>query len=128
VLIEQAIKNRLISDTTLVGSNIHYDKATQAVVAPYIVLQKISEPTEYGYSGTALVDSRIQFSIFASTWTSCKAIAAEINTAFSGYAGTMGGVGGVYVSRCFRDDETDLPFDEATKLYGLALDFKLLHA
>jgi hypothetical protein len=129
VIIEQAILNRLISNTTLVSdSNIYYIKAKQDVVPPYIILTRISAPRDYAYSGAALVDSRFQISIFATTYTSCKAIGVEVMTAFSGFSGLMGGAGGVYVGKCFCDDETDLPFDDDTKLYGLALDFIFSHS
>jgi len=130
--IENALQYTLANTagvSNLVGSRIYYVKAPQDVVKPYVVIQKISAIRFYAYSGeSGLDDTRVQISIFATTYASCKAIAAAIQTAISAFVGTMGGAGGVYVGACFYDNEVDLPFDDTLKLYGLALDYKLLHA
>ncbi len=114
--------------TALVSSRIYYVKAPQDVTAPYAVISKISALPFYAHDGPAgLAISRLQISIFATTYAAIQSISTAIRAALECFTGTMGGVGGVYVGVVFFDNETDLPFDDEQKLYGVADDYRLIY-
>ena len=130
MLIEQAILTRLLADSaisTLVGTRIYYVRADQAVAKPYIVFSKISAIRVSSHDGgSGLANPRFQFSCFGETYKSVTDIAVAIQDSLEGFTGVMGGVGGVNVNGCYYEDETDF-YEEDSKLYHRALDFKLWH-
>jgi len=130
MIIEQAIHDELLATsgvTALVGEKIHYVKAPQDVVPPYIVLTKITSNPTYSHDGAVnLCESVIQISIFATTYNSVKLIAAQVKNVLNAYSGTMGGVSGVIVNSCFHENEIDL-YEEGQELYHLAEEYRLWH-
>ncbi len=109
--------------TALVGIRIYYVKAPQDAVAPYVVIQEISNTHDSFHSGAnPLQHCRMQISIFDTTYKSCKAIADAIQTGMDGFSGVMG-TGGPPVGGCFHDMDNDLPYDDDTGLYGIAVDY-----
>jgi hypothetical protein len=130
MLIETALMTDLLAQTAitaLVSTRTHFGVAPQEVAKPYMVLNKISGVRIHSHETTShLAHPRFQFSIFGTTYSSVKAVAAALQTALQGYTGTMGGVGGVVVQSCIYEDETDLdPGDQG--LFGVACDYIIWH-
>ena len=130
MIIEQAVHDALVADATVLGlvsTRIYYIKAPQSVTNPYIAIQKISAPRLHTHSGSSgLVNSRFQLTIFATTYKGCKDIAVAIQAVLDNFVGTLATLG-MYVGNCLYDNETDLPFDDDLKLYGLAVDYLIWH-
>ena len=130
MIIEQAIHDELLATsgvTDLVGESIHYVKAPQDVVSPYVVITKITSDPKYTHDGAVnLCESVIQISIFATTYNSAKLIAAQVKSTLNAYSGTMGGDSGVIVNSCFHENEVDL-YEEGLELYNLACDYRIWH-
>ncbi len=131
MLIEQALKYHLVNTTgitDLVSTRVYFIKAPQDATQPYIALQKISDVMLHSHDGPSkLAEARFQLSCYATTYAAVKGVAAAIQAAIDGYTGTMGGAGGVFVGRCFWDNETDLGFSDDLKLYGVAVDYIISH-
>lgn len=131
MLIEQAILNELAGTaglTAIVGQRIYYVKAPQDVTVPYVVLFKVSGVREHSHDGASgLGNPRFQVSCFAETYYQAKQIAQQVQSALQGFSGTMGGEGGTPVGASFYANEMDI-YEEATKLYHVALDFMLWHS
>jgi len=130
MLVEQALQSKLAGEATisaLVGDRIYYVKAPQDVVKPYICIQKISQVKDCITTGKRYVNARFQISIFGTTYSSLKSIAAAIHTVLDKYSGLMGGSSGLWINNCTYDNETDLGFDNDVELYGLAVDYILLY-
>jgi len=131
MLIEQALKTYLEDQaglTALLGDGkLYYGTAPQKVVAPYLVLTKISSVRLHSHSGNShLARSRIQLSIFAETYTECKGIAVQLQTALQGKTGTVGDSPGVEIGSCLYDDETD-GFDPGTGFHAVTVDYLIQH-
>lgn len=128
MIIEQAFLTELMETsalTALISNRAYYVKAPIDVALPYLVIHSISQipRTPYFASATGKNASRIQLSVFATTYTSCKAIVATIKAVFDGFSGTMG-TAGVVVGACFLENEYDLPFEDSPlQLYGIGVDY-----
>jgi hypothetical protein len=84
---------------------------------------KVSGTPLYAHDGDArLPSARFQIDIWASSYSSLKAVRAELETALSGFRGTMGGVGGVVVGSAFLVGEQD-DYEPETSRYREMLDF-----
>jgi len=109
------------------GKEIHFVQAPQNVNAPYLVVSKISGPRVQSHEANShLAHPRFQLTAFAATYAAAKGIIAAVQSALQGYAGTMGGAGGVVVSAAFYEDETDLERGDSG-LYGVAADYIIWH-
>jgi len=131
MLIEQALKTYLEAQSGLIAlvpaDRIYFVHAPQDTQTPYIVFFKVSGPRLHSHDGSSeLANPRFQFSVFATTYYSCKQIAAQLQAALQGYSGTMGGGSGVAVGSCFYENETD-DYETDTKLYHVAVDYILWH-
>jgi len=124
-MIEQAIRDVLVADagvTNLVGSRVHFVQAPQDVDNPYIVLTKISGVRDNAHDGaTGLVHTRIQLSVFATTYYEAKQIVQAAQNVLQAYSGLMGTV---QVDSCFYENETDT-YETDTKLYHVTSDYVL---
>ena len=122
--IETALINKLLATTAvtdLVGKKIHYAGDTpKNTTKPYIVIQKISAQRLHAHDGPCgLVNSRIQFSCFASTYLGAKAVCVAIQVALDGSKGVLSGVN---VGSCLYDNETDL-YDQDYQVCGVEADY-----
>lgn len=130
MLIEQALMTWLLATsgiTSLVSTRIYFAVAKQEVAKPYMVINKISGVRELSHeTNSHLAHPRFQFSIFGTTYSSVKAVAAALQSALQGYTGTMGGTGGVVVGNSIYEDETDLDPGEQG-LFGVACDYIIWH-
>jgi hypothetical protein len=130
MIIEQAIHDELLDTsavTALVGQNIFYVKAPQDVVAPYVVITKITSPRSHTHDGAdGLCETLMQISIFTQTYYEGKQIAVQVQAVLDSYQGTMGGDSGVIVNSCFYENEVDL-YEEGQELHHLACDYRIRH-
>ncbi len=129
MVIEEALMTYLLADTTItayVGERIFYAHVDwQDVETPYLVVTKISGVREHSHDGSShLAHPRFQIAIFSTSYSSCKSIAAVIQTALQGYSGTMSS--GVDVGAIFYENETDL-YDSETSLFQVITDYIIWH-
>jgi len=128
--IETALKAYLKAQsgiTDICGQRIYFASAPQSVIAPYLVLSKISSPRSMTHDGPdGMTDARFQLSAFAKKYGDAKELIVAVQDALSGYKGTMGGEGGIVVACCTYDDETDLDPGEQG-LFGVAADYIIQH-
>lgn len=112
----------------LIATRAYSLVAPQNVTKPYVRFQRIDTPREYSHQGySGLAHPRFQFSVFAETPESAKAVVDQVRTALQGYVGTMGGSGGVTVQAAMVVDERD-NYEPDTKLYREDIDVILWHA
>lgn len=130
MLIKTALINYLLAQTgitDLVGTRIYFVIAPQDVAKPYIILTKVDSPRLHSHDGYShLASPRFQVSIFSTRYGEGKGIAAAVQAILQGYAGTMGGAGGVDIFSCVYEDENDF-YEEGTSLYQVACDYTLWH-
>jgi hypothetical protein len=127
MIIERALMTKLgtiAALTTIVSTRIYFVKAQQDVAKPYLAIQKISGVRGHSHDGPdGSVQSRFQFSAFATTYKECKDIVEAIR---GGIDGAKGLWSTVYIGHCFYDNETDL-WDDDIGLYGVAVDYLILY-
>ena len=113
------IYNKLVNTvgvTNLVSTRIRPSRAAQSDVYPYIVYEKISEPslqTKDGNSGW--YKARYQLSILATSLSSVQTIADAVRTALDGVGGT---IAGFTVQRITFEDERDI-FNDNSAIDGV---------
>jgi hypothetical protein len=113
------IYNKLVNTvgvTKLVSTRIRPSRAAQTDVYPYIVYEKISEPslqTKDGNSGW--YKARYQLSILATSLSSVQTIADAVRTALDGVGGT---IAGFTVQRITFEDERDI-FNDNSAIDGV---------
>lgn len=113
------IYNKLVNTvgvTNLVSTRIRPSRAAQSDVYPYIVYEKISEPslqTKDGNSGW--YKARYQLSILATSLASVQTIADAVRTTLDGVGGT---IAGFTVQRITFEDERDI-FNDNSAIDGV---------
>jgi hypothetical protein len=113
------IYNKLVNTvgvTNLVSTRIRPSRAAQSDVYPYIVYEKISEPslqTKDGNSGW--YKARYQLSMLATSLASVQTIADAVRTALDGVGGT---IAGFTVQRITFEDERDI-FNDNSAIDGV---------
>ena len=126
-MIESALLTQMLATsalTNLVGQRIYYSNAPQHVDKPYIVFFKISGKRDQTQTAAmAFCNASIQFSVFAETYTSAKAVAAQIQALFQSYSGTLSST---HINAAFYDNETDF-YEQDTQLHHIALDFSFCY-
>ena len=128
MIIEQALMtklNAIAALTALVSTRIYFVKAGhQDEETPYLIIQKISAPRGHTHDGPdGSVQSRFQFSAFATTYKGCKDILEAVRGGIDGSSGLWSTV---QIGFCDYDNETDL-WDEETGLFGLAADYLIMY-
>lgn len=122
-MIEKALVNRLNNYsglTALVGSRVYPLVAPNNVMRPYIVYQKISGPQVHTMGqDPGLQYPRFQFSCWGETYSSVKAVGAQVKAALSDYSGTLLGV---VIQRIIFENILD-SYEADTGLFGCRLDF-----
>jgi hypothetical protein len=133
--IETALKTYLLTLTpltALISTRIYFAQAPENTAQPYIVISKVSDIKVHSHDGyeSARTD-RFQFSIFSTSYATCKGIAAALEgngsrtspTGLDCYTGKMGGVSGVTVRGCLHENEIDLGYETESGLYHVACDY-----
>lgn len=101
----------------------------QRSALPAVTVQLISSvdaaETQLGHSG--LERARYQFTVWSSCQLKLVRLGAEIERAFRGFRGTMGGPGGLHVGYCSKQNAVDLGRDPGRNAYRRAIDFYFLY-
>lgn len=111
--------------TDLIGTSDncrHYTvKAAQGISKPYLVSQIISphipEHTMSADSGPR--GPRMRFTAWDVTLSGAHALAVVVKNLFMDFSGTMGGGGGITVSRSLLEADIDADFDPTAEVEGL---------
>jgi hypothetical protein len=127
--VKGSIKARLDAHaglSALVSTRNWYAKAPQLPTFPFTVYMQISG-VPYHAMGADLTNKspRIQVTAYGSTPDSVIAVAEQVKAALQDYSGTSGGVA---ITRCMLENETDLPYEFEAKAYGIALEFTVHHS
>ena len=95
--IETALETRAAATaglTALIGTDpvrLYPTQATQGAVLPYVTYQVISDPPVHVMSADKESQARVQLDVWASTWTSAKAVRDQVLVALDRCAGSFGG-------------------------------------
>jgi len=102
--------------TALVSTRIRPSRAAQTDVYPYIIYEKISEPSLQSKDGNSgWYKARYQLSMLATSLASVQAIADAVRTALDGAGGT---IAGFTVQRITFVDERDI-FNDNSAIDGV---------
>ena len=129
---EEALRSILVADAGVsaqVGTRIYWGRRTQSSSdLPSIVLEKISAPRDYHYTGPSnLIESRVQLDCFGETYASAKTTARAVISALSNYSGTQSGV---VVQRITIENERDYDGQESAAnryLFVTSVDLLIWH-
>lgn len=127
--IRPALRAFLLGDatlsTTVGGARIYPVRLPQGITAASLVYNRISGVGDHHMQGpSGLARPRIQIDAWAPTADGASALADLVKARLDGYRGEMGsGPAVVTVHGVFFDGERDLPFDDASKLYGVSRDY-----
>jgi hypothetical protein len=127
-MIEDAIRTKLLANTTLagyIGTRIYPTYLPQDAALPAIVYQQIDSPEHHDID---VAYPMYQFSIFGITYAAVKAIAAEIYTALQREKGTWSGhtiIQGIYKDGRDLFDINATP--DTTKIYGYGVDYRIVY-
>lgn len=111
----------------IVSKRIYWVRAEQGATPPRIVLHRISGNRDMHMGGpSGLVESRVQFDCYGTSYLSAKGVARAVEALLSGYSGTAGGT---TFDGCFLVAERDQFEDTETadKLSRVSLDFIIWH-
>ncbi len=122
--IEAALYYKLSNTTAitdLVSTRIYPVMAAQSGGGDYIRYAKVSgTPHHTMQTPAGLRWARFSFLCSASTFSAAKALAAAVLATLDGLTGA---VSGVTIGSCLSEDEVDLEFDDAARMYDRAVDF-----
>ena len=97
--------------------------AGQDTVFPYIVYQRVTtQPTDIKDGGSPLDSARFQVDVYASSKSTCEAIAANVRTALDRYNGTIESV--VIQSIKFLDHQ-DGPYEEELRVFRVIQEYEI---
>lgn len=130
MVIEEALSAHLLADanvSALAGTRGYPLLIPQDGDLPAWAFQKISGARLYSHDGpSGIAWPRFQITCQAASYSAAKALVNAIRGSLEGYAGTMGGAGGVPVRGIFVDGEVDgYGFDTGT--YTVRLDVIIQH-
>ena len=120
--------------TSLTSTRIYPDRQKQktSYTFPYITYQMLSEyeVDTIKEQTNMLIASTYEFTVWASTRTSAKAVAKQLRKAFKGFKGVMGGAGGVTISAIEKINaygDTTEEGDGGTLTFREAQEFEIWH-
>ncbi len=109
--------------TALVADRIVEKKMRDNYPNPAIVLDLVADPQVHAANADGgPYQQNWQAACWGDTLTSARAVAAAVITALRDFAGTLGGSGGVTVTRIFYDGTTEL-FDPESEHYQVIVEF-----
>jgi len=130
MVIESALLSYLISFaglTALISNRVYPLKLPQTPTLPAVVLQKIDGVRLTGFSADIGVQSRIQVTAWATSYSAASSVVEQVRTATQNYMNqTMGGAGGVLVKNIEFDEGPDT-YEDGTGRYGKIIDLIIWH-
>ncbi len=132
--IEQGLITYLLTDTDLMAlvgngdspltARIYPLLLPQDYTGPAMTYQRISGPRLHNLAGPAgRAMPRIQFDIYASTYSAAKNVADKLRAALDGHTGTMGTV---KVGATTLDNDID-GYQSDVETYRISMDFIISH-
>jgi len=101
----------------------------QGASLPAVTVQMVSSvdaaETQLGHSG--LERARYQLTVWASCQLKLVRLSVEIERAFRGFRGIMGGAGGIEVQYCSKANAVDLGREPGRNAYKRAIDLYFLY-
>jgi hypothetical protein len=129
VEIEEALTTYLLSQsglTALIDRRFFYDLLPQGCVLPAVVCQNVSDVKDHTYSGIQQLERPMyQFTTYANSRASARAVAAQIKAALSDYHGTMSGLTVQYIRLENELTSTETGTDGTTKTHVTDLEFEI---
>lgn len=130
MMIEEALVAHLLADadvSALIDDRIFPNVAPQDAALPLLVYQRISSPRVRSQSGpSGLAHPRFQIRAKAATYAGARDLANKVRVSLDGFAGTMGGGGGVSVGAAFLDNERDA-YEDTLEAHSVPMDFIIWH-
>ena len=125
--IEEAIKAYLLTKTgitSLVSTRILADEVTEGIAFPAIAYQKISDTKDHFLTGQSKLERPIfQYTAYATTKTSARAIADQIKLALVDYQGTLSGI--VIQKIELQNEMSNSESDGSTRIHTEDLEFQI---
>lgn len=114
--------------TDLISTRLYPLVLPQNPTYPAITYLKVSRVGGRAMKSTnpRHIRARFQFSCWATSYSSAKAVAVQVQTALQDYNGVMGGSGGVTVLDSEPINELDI-YEPDTKLYHVPIDIMIWH-
>jgi hypothetical protein len=109
-MFEAGLFTFLASSQTSAGNRVYPRRLPQAVTLPALVYFKVSGGVEYVSNGqSGLQTPRYQINCWAATYIEARALAEQVKSLMSGYAGAMGNetVTAVFIEDDQDDDDPD---------------------
>lgn len=132
--LEEGLIDYLLTDSSLMALVGNGDSPLTCRIYPMLLPQNYTAPAMTyqrvsgqrlqnlsGPSGRAM--PRIQFDIYANTYTSARAVGEKLRAALDGYSGTMGTVS---VGQCTIETDFD-GYAQDTDIYRITMDFMFSH-
>ena len=132
-MMERALADYLlnsVSITSLVGDRIYWTQLPQGEERPYLLLSVVSSIPNVVFEGAnGLVQSRVQFDCWGSTFYQAKDLARAIDTLLNGKRHITSGTGAVAFEGFFLEAERDghSDVDAPDDLFRTSLDFLIWH-
>lgn len=127
--IEEALRTYLLTKsalTSLIGTRILPDDISDGAALPAVVYQKISDIKDHTLTGISPLESpMIQFSAYAKTKASARAISNQIKSALSDYSGTLSGITIQYIKLVNEMSTAETSGDGTQKIYVDDLEFEV---
>ena len=127
--IEEALRAYLLTKaalTALVSTRVFPDDISDGAALPAVVYQKISDIKDHTLTGISQLESpMIQFSAYATTKASARAISNQIRSALSDYSGTLSGIAIQYIKLVNEMSTAETSGDGTQKIYVDDLEFEV---
>ncbi len=92
---------------------------------PSVIYRRLNSEPVHAMGGDAdLRAVTISVACLAETYSECKDVQEQVETALRGYDGTMGGVGGVVVQKILLENISD-DYEEDMRIFVAYLDFEI---
>lgn len=125
MVIEECLVSLINGGIAALGSRVYPLRIPQNPTYPALAYQRISTPRIMSHDGASkLAMPRIQLTLWASTYSSLKAVSEALRGLLIGYRGT---VGGVVIQGIFFDSERD-EFDTTTQIFQRFIDLIIHHS
>lgn len=130
MILEEALYHRLANFSglaSLVSTRIYPMRLPPAAVFPAVTYQRVSGVRVQSLGGpTGLAAPRFQISVWASSYSSAKAVATQVRLALDGFQGNMGASPYINVSGITLENDLEM-IDPDTQLFHIPSDFTIWH-
>lgn len=112
---------------SLVANRVYPKVSPQGATFPLIVMHRIATDRDHSQAGSSQrATVLMQFDCKAATPLAARNLAEKVRLSLDGFAGSMGGGGGLSVQSSFVDNERD-GYDEDLEVEVSSLDVEIAH-